>query len=116
MLPAVAQGAIGITCRADDPKAHRWLSLLHDGETMARVAAERAFLAKLDGSCRTPIAALAELRRPDLDHMTFRGLIISPDGRSLHATRREGRPEDGPEMGVDAALELSRIAGPGFFG
>jgi hydroxymethylbilane synthase len=116
MLPAVAQGAIGITCRAGDFNAHNYLSLLHDGETMTCVAAERAFLGKLDGSCRTPIAALAQLQRPDLDRMAFRGLIVSPDGRRIHATRREGKPEDGVEMGVDAALELKRVAGPGFFG
>jgi hydroxymethylbilane synthase len=114
MLPAVAQGAVGVTCRAGDAAAHRFLSLLEDGETMARVAAERAFLAVLDGSCRTPIAALAELREPDRDWMIFRGLIVSPDGRTLHATRREGRPEDGEAMGRDAARELLRLAGPGF--
>jgi len=115
MLPAVAQGAIGITCRADDARAHNFLSLLNDGETMVRVSAERAFLAKLDGSCRTPIGALAELRHPDRDHLTFRGLIISPDGRTIHSTQRSGRPEDAEEMGKDAGDEMLRVAGPGFF-
>jgi hydroxymethylbilane synthase len=115
MLPAVAQGAIGITCRAGDPRAHHFLSLLNDGETMVRIEAERAFLAKLDGSCRTPIAALAEIRQTDLDHLTFRGLIISTDGRVVHATQREGRPDQAAAMGRDAGEELQAIAGPGFF-
>lgn len=112
MLPAVAQGAIGITCRANDPAAHRWLGALNDGATFVRVTAERAFLAKLDGSCRTPIAALAEL---DGDRLGFRGLIISPDGRTIHATQRSGTATDAEAMGTDAGQELLGIAGPGFF-
>ena len=115
MLPAVAQGAIGITCRAGDPEAHRFLTLLEDGETMMRVAAERAFLAVLDGSCRTPIAGLAEIRRPDLDRVTFRGLIVSPDGHTVHATQRYGKPEQAEAMAREAGEELKATAGPGFF-
>ncbi|MDA8233061.1 MAG: hydroxymethylbilane synthase [Magnetospirillum sp.] len=112
MLPAVAQGAIGITCRTNDPTAHRWLGALNDGVTFVRVTAERAFLAKLDGSCRTPIAALAEL---DGDRLEFRGLIVSPDGRTIHAARRSGTASAAEALGTDAAQELLDIAGPGFF-
>ena len=112
MLPAVAQGAIGITCRADDPRAHLFLARLNHQDTLERVGAERAFLATLDGSCRTPIAALAEL---DGDRMSLRGLIISPDGRTIHATSRNGLRADGEAMGTDAGKELLGIAGPGFF-
>jgi hydroxymethylbilane synthase len=115
MLPAVAQGAIGITCRAGDPEAHRFLTLLEDGETMMRVEAERAFLAVLDGSCRTPIAGLAEIRRPDLDRVTFRGLIVSPDGQTVHTTQRYGEPEHAVTMAREAGEELKATAGPGFF-
>ncbi|MGE5548255.1 MAG: hydroxymethylbilane synthase [Solirubrobacterales bacterium] len=115
MLPAVAQGAIGITCRAGDYQAHQYLSLLNDGETMVRVKAERAFLARLDGSCRTPIAALAEMGAPEKEVLRFRGLIVSPDGRTIHATRRDGHPDDADTMGREAAEELIKVAGPGFF-
>lgn len=112
MLPAVAQGAIGITCRSDDEAAQRYLSVLNCPETMVRITAERAFLLTLDGSCRTPIAALAEL---DGDQLSFRGLIVSTDGKVVHATSRQGRAADAEAMGNDAGEELKRIAGPGFF-
>jgi len=112
MLPAVAQGAIGITCRADDAASHRFLAALNHQDTLVRVAGERAFLATLDGSCRTPIAALAEL---DGDQISLRGLIISPDGRTIHATSRAGHRNDAEAMGKDAGEELLAIAGPGFF-
>jgi hydroxymethylbilane synthase len=112
MLPAVAQGAIGITCRADDEAAHKFLAALNCPETMVRITAERAFLLTLDGSCRTPIAALAEL---DGDNLSFRGLIVSTDGKTIHATTRQGKAADAEAMGRDAGEELKRIAGPGFF-
>ena len=112
MLPAVAQGAIGITCRADDIAALRYLAALNCPRSQIRVTAERAFLARLDGSCRTPIAALAEL---DGEMLSLRGLIISPDGKTLHATSRTGSKSDAAAMGTDAAEELAGRAGPGFF-
>lgn len=112
MLPAVAQGAIGITCRADDEEALRYLEPLNCKDSFDRVAAERAFLTKLDGSCRTPIAALATL---DGDTMFFRGLIVSPDGKTIHSTSRTGARADGVAMAIDAAEELFKAAGPGFF-
>ncbi|CAA7616393.1 hydroxymethylbilane synthase [Magnetospirillum sp. UT-4] len=112
MLPAVAQGAIGITCRGGDERAHRFLAALNHGATMIRITAERAFLARLDGSCRTPIAALAEL---DGGSLRFRGLIVSPDGATVHATARAGSAADAAAMGDDAAAELAAVAGPGFF-
>ena len=112
MLPAVAQGAIGITCRADDEAAHKFLATLNCPQTMVRITAERAFLLTLDGSCRTPIAALAEL---DGDNLSFRGLIVSTDGKTIHATTRQGKAADAEAMGRDAGEELKRIAGPGFF-
>ena len=112
LLPAVAQGAIGITCRADDADALRILAPLNCKDTFDRVTAERAFLTRLDGSCRTPIAALAEL---DGDRLSFRGLIVSPDGVTVHTTTRSGSRADAAAMGVDAAEELIKAAGPGFF-
>ncbi|MDO8607830.1 MAG: hydroxymethylbilane synthase [Phaeospirillum sp.] len=112
MLPAVAQGAIGITCRADDAVSQRYLTALNCPVSQIRVTAERAFLACLDGSCRTPIAALAEL---DGETLTLRGLIISPDGKVIHAASRVGAKADAVAMGTDAAEELAGLAGSGFF-
>lgn len=112
MLPAVAQGAIGVEIRTDDEATARLLEPLHDRATDIRLAAERAFLAKLDGSCRTPIAGLAELGS---DFLRFRGMILSPDGRECHETSREGSLDDAAAMGLDAGAELLSHAGPDFF-
>ncbi|MFQ5626267.1 MAG: hydroxymethylbilane synthase, partial [Methyloligellaceae bacterium] len=103
MLPAVAQGAICIETRADDARLRDLLSALHHEETGTCVGAERAFLAELDGSCRTPIAGLAEL---DGARLRFRGQILTPDGSVSHEIGREGSSSDGAAMGADAAREL----------
>ena len=112
MLPAVAQGAIGIEQRADDAAVSALLAPLNDGPTALRLAAERAFLAGLDGSCRTPIGGLAELHG---DRLRFRGEILRPDGSQRHATEREGPAADAARLGADAAAELRARGGPGFF-
>ncbi|CAM3378927.1 hydroxymethylbilane synthase [Paracoccus nototheniae] len=111
MLPAVAQGAIGVERRADDAMAAMLLAPIHDGDTGLRIAAERAFLARLDGSCQTPIAGLAELTA---DRLILRGEILRPDGSEVVAGRREGLASDGAAMGEDLAAELLSRAGPGF--
>ena len=112
MLPAVAQGAVGITCRAHDESAHRYLAPLTDRATFIRVTAERAFLARLDGSCRTPIAALAEL---DGDNLSLRGLIVSPDGKTVHRIDGAGAIANAAAIGDDAARRIAALAGPDFF-
>ena len=113
MLPAPAQGAIGIETRLDDSATAALLAPLHDLATGQRLAAERAFLAGLDGSCQTPIAALAEL---DADgQMSFRGEIIRPDGSQSHATSRVGPASDAAALGADAAAELRARGGADFF-
>jgi hydroxymethylbilane synthase len=112
MLPAVAQGAIGIERRADDTRAAEMLSAIHDRQTGERLAAERAFLAKLDGSCETPIAGLAEL---DGGTLRLRGEVLRPDGSTAHADEVSGLIEDGAEMGTSLAKTLLDRAGPGFF-
>jgi hydroxymethylbilane synthase len=111
MLPAVAQGAIGVETRANDVAMAEMLVIINDQASALAVAAERAFLAKLDGSCRTPIAALAELSDGSLG---FRSMILTPDGRQCHATRREGPPQEAIKMAEDAAAELLAKAGPDF--
>jgi hydroxymethylbilane synthase len=110
-LPAIAQGAIGLEIRSMDDRARGLLAPLNHADTTTCMAAERALLARLDGSCRTPIAGLAELRAGQL---TLRGMILSPDGRQAHATQRRGAEADGPAMGRDAAEELLGRAGPDF--
>ncbi|MHA1529817.1 MAG: hydroxymethylbilane synthase [Alphaproteobacteria bacterium] len=112
MLPAVAQGAIGIEARGDDDATRALLAPIHDTPTATRLAAERAFLAALDGSCQTPIGGLAEIEE---DGLRFRGEIIRPDGSERLATERRGAYADAAAMGADAAEELRFRAGPGFF-
>jgi hydroxymethylbilane synthase len=111
-LPAVAQGAIGIERRASDEEAAALLSTFHHVETGLRVAAERALLAVLDGSCRTPIAALAEISGKKL---SLRAMILTPDGSEVIETARDGLASDAVALGVDAGRELKSRAGPHFF-
>ncbi|KAK2978217.1 hypothetical protein RJ640_024250 [Escallonia rubra] len=115
MLPAVAQGAIGIACRSDDDKMANYLASLNHEETRLAVACERAFLLTLDGSCRTPIAGYA--RRDEDGNCIFRGLVASPDGKQVLETSRKGpfAFEDMILMGKDAGQELLSRAGSGFF-
>lgn len=113
MLPAVAQGAIGVEGRIDDVETLSLLESIHDRDTAYQVDAERALLAALDGSCQTPIAALAELTGGS--GLRLRGLVAMPDGSKSHAVEREGSVSDAAAMGRDAGEELRRLAGPNFF-
>ncbi len=112
MLPAVAQGAIGIERRADDNRTAAMLEAIHDIPTGYRLAAERAFLARLDGSCETPIAGLAEL---DGGALRLRGEVLRPDGSQALSDDMTGPIADGPDMGRAMAAKLLDRAGPGFF-
>jgi len=112
MLPAVAQGAIGIESRINDPRINDRLVPLNDADTWTRVTAERAFLAALDGSCRTPIAALADLVDGEL---LFHGEILTPDGDTCHTAMRRGSITEAFSIGNNAGQELKAIAGPNFF-
>jgi hydroxymethylbilane synthase len=112
MLPAVAQGAIGIEARADDAATAALLAPIACADTHTRLAAERALLAGLDGSCRTPIGGLAELTD---DGLRLRAEIIRPDGSERLATERRGPAADAAAMGADAAEELRGRGGAGFF-
>jgi len=112
MLPAVAQAVIGIEIRLDDSVTAEYLAPLHHLETAHCVAAERALLAALDGSCRTPIAALAELQGGGL---TLRAQILREDGSEALETSRAGPVGDAAAMGRDAGAELLGRAGPDFF-
>ncbi|HUS54879.1 MAG TPA: hydroxymethylbilane synthase [Thermohalobaculum sp.] len=112
MLPAVAQGTIGIETRSGDAATQTLLAPIHDASTGIRLIAERAFLAALDGSCQTPIGGLAEIEDETL---RFRGEIIRPDGSERLATERRGPLSEAAAIGTDAAAELRSRAGPGFF-
>jgi hydroxymethylbilane synthase len=112
MLPAVAQGAIGIQCREDDDRSLKYLAALNHADTKVAIDCERAFLDTLDGNCKTPIAGQAWLKEGQLH---FRGLIAKPDGSVLLETTRVGSLSDAVLMGRDAGQELKTRAGPNFY-
>jgi hydroxymethylbilane synthase len=111
-LPAVGQGAIGIETRADDDKTRALVARINDSDTATALAAERAFLAELDGSCRTPIGGHAQVSG---QRVHFRGIIVKPDGSAAFEVVREGDRGEAAALGADAGHELKRRAGPGFF-
>ena len=113
MLPAVAQGAIGIECRTGDRRVRDCLAPLNDPDTATCIAAERAMLAVLDGSCRTPIAGLAQL--DDTGSLHLRALVASPNGRLLFRAERTGDAGDAVALGADTGAELLARAGPDIF-
>ncbi|MFM8800683.1 MAG: hydroxymethylbilane synthase [Tagaea sp.] len=113
MLPAVAQGAIGIEARLDDTRTRGFLAALDHAPTHDAVRAERGLLEKLDGSCRTPIGALATIDAAG--RLRLDGLVVRPDGTDLLTAFREGPVADAERMGRDAGEELKRRAGPGYF-
>jgi hydroxymethylbilane synthase len=111
-LPAVGQGAIGIETRADDARTRALVAMIDDAETATAVAAERAFLGVLDGSCRTPIGGHATVGG---GNVRFRGIIVKPDGSAAFEVLREGRSEAATEIGADAGHELRDRASADFF-
>jgi hydroxymethylbilane synthase len=112
MLPAVAQGAIGIECRVGDVPVLDLLARINHAPTMVRITAERAFLAALDGSCRTPIAALAEL---DGARLRLRGLVARTDGSEVERIEVEGAASEALRLGAEAGTAIRARLSPGFF-
>ncbi len=108
MLPAVAQGALGIECRADDADVRALLAPIACQTTTIAVGAERALLAELDGSCRTPIAALARI---DGETLRIDGLLFLPDGSRHWAASGEGPLADAERIGREAGAALKAQAG-----
>jgi len=100
MPPAPGQGALVITCRADDTKTIEVLARLSDPMLEITIAAERGFLESLDGSCRTPIGALARLKNNKLH---FVGEVLTPDGK------KRWRREEHMVLGADAKRDAARI-------
>ncbi len=111
-LPAVGQGAIGIETRADDMHIREALVGIDHADTFSAVACERAFLAALDGSCKTPIAGHAIVEG---DSVQFRGLIARPDGSAAHDIAGHGSRKDAATIGSDCGRDLKHRAGPEFF-
>lgn len=111
-LPAVGQGAIVIETRENDARTLELLAAIDHADTATALAAERAFLAVLDGSCRTPIAGYAKMNG---DKMEFRGLILKPDGSQWFETTRSGARSDAAALGADAGRELKGRGGADFF-
>jgi hydroxymethylbilane synthase len=111
-LPAVGQGIIAIETREDDRRTRAFLDPINDSDAAIALAAERAFLAVLDGSCRTPIAGHATVATGRLQ---FRGLIAKPDGSAVHETTRQGAAAEAARLGADAGRELKVRAGSDFF-
>jgi len=112
MLPAPGQGAIGIELRSNDEDMKEIISAINDRDTFIAVEAERAFLSQLDGSCRTPIAALA---RVDGEALSFKGVILTPGGARIYETERKGDVKDAAALGKDAAHELYERGGKDVF-
>lgn len=111
-LPAAGQGAVTIEARTEDARTRELLAKIDHVDTSVALLAERAFLAVLDGSCRTPIAGHAVL---DGEHLSFRGMILRPDGSQVFETMRAGRRSDAVALGADAGAELKGRAPPDFF-
>src|SRR5580692_2842880 len=111
-LPAVGQGAIGIETRADDAATRALVAKINDPDTATAVTAERAFLAVLDGSCRTPIGGHARVSN---NVIGFRGMIVKPDGSAAFEVFREGPVAQAAELGADAGRELKARSGADFF-
>jgi hydroxymethylbilane synthase len=110
--PAPGQGAICIESRIGDEEVGRALGAIHHAPTGQALACERAFLAALDGSCRTPIAGHAVI---DGERLSFSGLIILPDGTQSHAIKAEGQAMDAALIGAQAGADVRARAGENFF-
>ena len=112
ILPAVAQGAIGITCRANDKIVITRLKALNHKPTWQRIMAERKMLAVLDGSCHTPIGGLAKLG-PDGD-LILKGVLTNEDGSKFFKALKTGPAKKADAIGTDVGKELRYLAGPDF--
>jgi hydroxymethylbilane synthase len=112
MLPAVAQGAIGIQCRSGDERSLKYILALNHEETKVCIDCERSFLEALDGNCKTPIAGQARIVDGKI---LFRGLIAMPDGSKKFETESEGEIADAVKIGREAGEKLKAEAGDQFF-
>lgn len=112
MLPAIAQGCIGIEQRKNDIEISKILSVINDKSASLRLAAERSLLLGLDGSCQTPIAGLAELNG---QQMRLRGEVIRPDGSEVLQDEIRCPVSEGVEMATLMAKRFRSQMGENFF-
>jgi len=110
-LPAVGQGIVAIETRTGDAATGALVAAINHAETLTALVAERAFLAVLDGSCRTPIAGHAAVAE---GRVRLCGLIAKPDGSESFECAREGTAGEAAALGADAGAELKRRAGTDF--
>lgn len=110
--PALGQGAICIETRQGDERIGQMVAAIHHEATGAALICERAFLAALDGSCRTPIAGHATV---EADRIRFSGMILTPDGSQAHRIEREGSVRDAVNIGREAGARIREQAGSQFF-
>ena len=108
IIPAVGQGALGLECRSGDPASLERASRLNDIDAQVCVAAERAFLARLEGGCQVPIAGHAVVEK---SIVVFRGLVASLDGATVIRGEGLSGPFDSAEMGVRVAEEILQRGG-----
>lgn len=108
MLPAIAQGAIGIEIREDDEATRKLLGAINHRQSEFAVTCERAFLKALDGSCRSPLAGLATFAN---NVLSFRGHALTPDGVHCFEATRIGSMDDAALMGREAGLEVKALGG-----
>ncbi len=114
LLPAAAQGAIGLETRADDTVTRDLVAAIDHPDSALCIGVERAMLAALDGSCLTPIGALATVD-PASGLVTLDGLVARPDGTELHRQRRQAAAADALAMGTELGAALRARMGPEFF-
>lgn len=112
MLPAAGQGIIAIEIRIEDGNARTLLAAIDHRPTAFCASAERALLEALDGTCRTPIAALATL---DGNRIALDAMVLSPDGRLCHRLNRSTTTSRARELGRETGEALRALAGPRFF-
>ncbi len=112
MLPAVGQGAICVEIRSGDPAIGPLVAKIHDSDTGDCVTAERAFLKELDGSCRTPIAGLAQIEG---EMVHFRGQVLSPDGVVSHTCEKTGPRSEAAKIGQKSGAGIKALLPPDFF-
>ncbi|HED39589.1 MAG TPA: hydroxymethylbilane synthase [Chromatiales bacterium] len=102
-LPAIGQGAVGIECRADDPRVNELIGVLNDESTHIRVAAERALNHRLEGGCQVPIGGFAEI---DGNKLRLRALVGSPDGSEMIRGEVNGSIDEAEKIGIELADDL----------
>ncbi|MCZ7427097.1 hydroxymethylbilane synthase [Micromonospora sp. WMMA1949] len=123
MLPAPAQGALAVECRADDQDVLELLALLDHEPSRAAITAERALLATLEAGCSAPVAAYAVLAEGEPtdegdvnQEIYLRGAVISPDGTRDLRLSRTGTPADAAEIGKALAAELLELGADSILG